>query len=629
MQSGILGAALFVLAAAGFGQTEVVPRQVAAPPEDVTSGRVRLPDPEQSATRSGAAWLAVVLAPNSSGGFAWEGEVPVSASGPVALALLGEDALAWRLALAPRGGEPRPLEEWLARPGVDHRSGVELGVGAQRVEFAAAPAGMWRVRVEADRPSFGWLAVRDGGSVTIASHATTWSTLAGTDIGIVVAVQDPDDEPGHDASIERAELVLGFAAAEVRELMLDDGRHDDGLAGDGVFGAFLPPGLLGEVRFRVEVHGTTAGGAAFLRTTHHALDVLPRNVALSGTASASLEGPLRARIGVGVEDPSSAVLPRLHVSAEIWGTSNAGSLIPVCWLSRITHAEQGASGWELPLALDARWVELAGARAPYELREVRVQDIDSNVVLDRIATLPLGELPLPPRTWVVPAVPTWDMLAAAAAMPIVPRSTTRGLLLSHGYCSGAGIWPPADFTQPKREFHDPDADRTNDEFAQVMLAQTSDLGSFGVVGHSQGGLAALQLYAYYVSGLDYASGPRRIQSVASPYQGTPLAAFAATCGTHNDLTPEEAALWLSTIPSWARAEVYYWTVSNSGSACNFFTDFLLTDPDDGVIERSRGALPGGNAMGHVTGWCHTTGMTNPACYTDHARNHDMNLNAAR
>ena len=206
---------------------------------------------------------------------------------------------------------------------------------------------------------------------------------------------------------------------------------------------------------------------------------------------------------------------------------------------------------------------------------------------------------------------------------------TRALLLSHGYCSSGGIWPPADFAQPKREFLDPDADRTNDEFAQIMLAQTTDLGSFGVVGHSQGGLAALQLFAYYTSGLDYAFGPRRIQSVASPYQGTPLAAFAATCGTHNDLTPDEAALWLATIPSWARAEVYYWTVSNSGSACNFFTDFLLTDPEDGVIERFRGALPGGNAMGHTTGWCHTTGMSDPACYTDHARNHDMDANAAR
>jgi hypothetical protein len=34
-------------------------------------------------------------------------------------------------------------------------------------------------------------------------------------------------------------------------------------------------------------------------------------------------------------------------------------------------------------------------------------------------------------------------------------------------------------------------------------------------------------------------------------------------------------------------------------------------------------------MGHVTGWCHTTGMTYPANYTDHARNQEMNAQAAR
>ena len=34
-------------------------------------------------------------------------------------------------------------------------------------------------------------------------------------------------------------------------------------------------------------------------------------------------------------------------------------------------------------------------------------------------------------------------------------------------------------------------------------------------------------------------------------------------------------------------------------------------------------------MGHTTGWCHTTGMTNPACYTDHTRNQGMDSAAAR
>jgi hypothetical protein len=34
-------------------------------------------------------------------------------------------------------------------------------------------------------------------------------------------------------------------------------------------------------------------------------------------------------------------------------------------------------------------------------------------------------------------------------------------------------------------------------------------------------------------------------------------------------------------------------------------------------------------MGHKSGWCHTTGMSNPASYTDHVRNAEMNAQAAR
>jgi hypothetical protein len=121
-----------------------------------------------------------------------------------------------------------------------------------------------------------------------------------------------------------------------------------------------------------------------------------------------------------------------------------------------------------------------------------------------------------------------------------------------------------------------------------------------------------------------------IQSVASPYQGTPLASLGFfSCGVNNDMTASGSATWLAGIPTWARAKVWYWTTSNSGSACNFFTNLVLVAPNDGTTEQIHGQLPGANSMGHTVGWCHTTGMTNPANYTDHARNALLNTNAAR
>ena len=100
------------------------------------------------------------------------------------------------------------------------------------------------------------------------------------------------------------------------------------------------------------------------------------------------------------------------------------------------------------------------------------------------------------------------------------------------------------------------------------------------------------------------------------------------------MTYSGAASWLSGIPSWARAKVHYSTTSFTDvwyryDYCNVATDLFLNDPDDGVVERDYAQLPGANNRGHKTGWCHTSGMRDPAQTSDSARNAEMNTNAAR
>jgi pimeloyl-ACP methyl ester carboxylesterase len=269
---------------------------------------------------------------------------------------------------------------------------------------------------------------------------------------------------------------------------------------------------------------------------------------------------------------------------------------------------------------------------------VRVQDPDTEAVLDLIDRVAIAttlqHAARAPSGAVTAKMLTGNPAATIGLSSAPPQNLAaqRALLLVHGYCSSGSIWPAADFGQPKLEFLDPSANRTHDQFAQ-LIAQRAALAkkySFGVVAHSQGGPASLHLLTYYQSGLDEASGGRRIQSVASPYQGTPLASLGGfACGVNNDMTPSGSATWLAGIPSWARAEVFTWTTANSGAACNALTSLFLTDPEDGTVEKFRSELPGGNNMGHVVGWCHTTGMSNPASYTDHARNLSMNAAAAR
>ena len=56
--------------------------------------------------------------------------------------------------------------------------------------------------------------------------------------------------------------------------------------------------------------------------------------------------------------------------------------------------------------------------------------------------------------------------------------------------------------------------------------------------------------------------------------------------------------------------------------CNLFSDFLLSDPEDGVVEVSQAHLDGTNDMGTKEGWCHIENMADPAQTYDPTRNAD-------
>jgi len=589
---------------------DLVPRQVAAPPSDILAGFVRLPDPASVPTVSAAVLLPLRFARESGKGWAAEASFPVDGTGDLELGVLSPDAGRFELFARAPGAELRRLDDRLV---VFAGEGLPGWVVA-RSRLRSAPEGSWNVRVEVDDargarpPAESWLLAKPASSVRLETFVTTQRLVGGEPIGIAAGVSG--------GRVESGRVFLDHGGSTRELAMSTDG------AGGGLFGALVPDDVRGDLRARVEVNGTTAEGRAFLRSAQLSFTVLEPRLLLEPTAQARVidAGHLAIEIGILPLAPPQ----RLHLSGEIWGQGEPGRMMPLCWLSRMTAP--GIS----QLVLDLRWIALAGARAPFELREVRAQDPDTEIVLDRAARIPLETPVLPrlPRTTEV----TTEMLLGTPTPSVTARGLFPGLVLVHGYCSGGAIWPPADFTQPKLDFLDPNQNRTHDQFAQMIAQQAAAAGltSFGVVAHSQGGCAALHLLTYYQSGLDLAPYGRKIQSVATPYQGTPLASWGGfACGVNPDMTPSGSATWLAGIPSWARAEVSYWTTANAGSACQWATDFLLSDPEDGTVERSRGQLPGANSMGHVTGWCHTTGMSNPANYTDHARNQAMNAAAAR
>ena len=210
----------------------------------------------------------------------------------------------------------------------------------------------------------------------------------------------------------------------------------------------------------------------------------------------------------------------------------------------------------------------------------------------------------------------------------------------HTRSSEGNPFPTSHFTNAY-EFDTPTAPTSwsTPYFATRIKTETDNAGidGCGIIAHSQGGLASLHLYAKKWSCLDYSlvSG-RMIQSVGSPYQGTPLAGnlaalgkvFDVGCGYNDSLTISGADTWLATIPNWARAQVTYHTTSFEDGFwydyCHLGTDAILNDPDDGIVEYARAQLPGGNNAGHKEGWCHNDGMRDPKQTNDPARNSIMN-----
>lgn len=640
--SGFHGAFAFVTvavvltAASSAAAQGPTPRQVAAPASDIASGIVRLPDPAAAPTVSYAAILPVKLERVPGAGWVAELTYPVERAGTLVLALLSPAAANWKLLAGPVGSRLLPIDEFQSLERRTGFAGDEMpGWIIDRRDVHGVAAGMWKVRIEASEPSAladGWLLASASGDVRAEAYVTTQMLVAGSPIGIAARARGPEV-----FGVERAQVVLETDSNTRKLAMLDDGAHEDGAAGDGLFGALVPEDMLGQVRASVELSGTTRAGNAFLRSTLVAFPVLEPRLILDGSAAATLVDDAHLRIAIGAVP--LAPEQRLHVSTEVWGRNSVGEFVPVCWLSKMLDPEVRVGSWQLPLALDLDWLDVAGASAPLQLRAVRVQDPDAEGVYamaDAIecSTPRLRAAVAAGARAITPKMLTGDS-ATTIGMPAPPPPEypfKRTLMLVHGYCSSGSIWPAADFSQPKLEFLDPNANRTHDQFAQLIAqrAVSATYASFGVVAHSQGGPASLHLLTYYTSGLDLSFGGRRIQSLASPYQGTPLASLGNfACGVNNDMTPAGSATWLAGIPTWARAEVYYWTTSNTGSACNFFTNLLLTDPEDGTVEMFRGQLPGANNMGHVTGWCHTTGMSNPASYTDHVRNQAMNAAASR
>lgn len=647
-------------------------KQIAAPPAEFLDGRLRLPDPARLGTRSGHALLPLRLDPAAAGqeGGAWTASVPVDTDEALQWALLPPAGHDWALTLTPPGRAPLRLGAASLPAGVRHTAS-RLGMGettypAQVYAFQTAqPTGLWQVQVTgpsdpAGAAPTGVLALASASPYRLYSYIDRLGLVAGQGAGLVAYLYDQRAEAAATGAPAPLAVAIDSARGELRRVDAGPGEDAIELAltadAQGVLRGEIPGLAPGRYTVQVVVSGVTPEGQPFLRTVEHLVPVVPASLTLTGHAQAAPQDDVRLRVDLAVDgDPAADAV---RASAEVWGAGQDGSPVPVAWISGLAAPIRDGGGLRVSLALDGHWIALAGAAAPFELRQVRLQDRDHFVPLSVVERIPLAVTALPDSAHQRVAAPTAEMLMGARPdwLPAAPEagnqpmagSVNHRLMLVHGYCS-SDVWggplSNGQFSQAVK-FQDLGQNRSHDQFARLINAfGWANLKSYGIVAHSQGGAAALHLYNTYWSGLDWvdfdvADGSRLIQSLGTPYQGTALAGnlallgqiFGAGCGSNTDLTYTGAAAWLSTVPAAARSQVsYYVTGENSiwpWDSCTA-ADLLLDDPNDGVTEAAYATLVGGNNKGYTDKQCHVTGAPFPAQYLDAGRNAAMNAAAKR
>ncbi|MEM1422517.1 MAG: hypothetical protein AAGH64_00790 [Planctomycetota bacterium] len=592
-----------LVAASPLAWAQVECKDVNAPPADILSGVVRLPDARACYAESASALL---FTDEIEGGLL---TLDVGA-GKAGVVLLGPDATEWTVRVA--GAETFAIGDTRLVPG-EPAIGARLTQGDRQTIGVSAPAGTPEAA----------LLIADGAESTLLRTHTT---------SLVRGVGEPIEV--------RAEGVNGVVVeGELYAHAPDGSTIIRALDASGV--ASFVPSVAGDWSVRVRASVLDADGLR-VRTTQDVLRVSPPTLAFDGAA----------RLDVGADGRHTVAFPvrtlgrdaRVIVAAEVWGLDPSGAEVPVCWIARVNTVSSEDTRAELGVGVDPAWIARARADArTLHLREVRVHDTAGAAVLAHEERMALAGAEGARPVDRVPLTAMRTGVSVEGAQSGGSRVTAGHVIMfSHGYCSGGNPFDVSDFSGDLATFIDTNQNRSHDEFALLIEERGRDVKSMGLVAHSQGGNAAAHLFTFYWSALDWAQGPRLIQTVGVPWQGTPLAGnvavlgdiFGTGCGANTDLSTSGAPVWLSTIPTSTRQRVTYHTTAFedrpfSFDFCQFASDLVLADPDDGVIENARGQLPGGNNGGFVEGWCHTEGMRDPAQCTDPSRNATMNQEAAR
>lgn len=635
-------------------------KRLFAPPSDVEREIVRLADPAATPTRSRVAVLmgAFERGPNgvSVARFRFE-----HGGGLLRVMPLGQEACLWRARILCDGGVV-PLCESSGLVGkVTERFASQSILGIEdstRMYELELPAGACVLECSSARAvgSPAAAIISDASESSLVAHLGSRVLRAGGPVELIVKGEAPAHGVAADLGagcgfrrpivVDRA--IVTWANGKTEAASGLEARADGSVR---VLFASAPPG---DAIVRIDGAVQDDAGTWRQRSIDYATRVVDGPLLGRGAIIEQSEVIGEGWIECAIAVDRAAVGSVVFAAAELWASERS-----LGWIGGLAEVEQGetTSGVVRLGVARARVSLVSGERLL--LRNVRLHERDGFAPLDVCAL-------------VVPEVRTslfasriggsassedngldsdaidWGGIPGIATVPVpaissfVPPVGAHALVLTHGYCANANPWPAAHFSADAWRYEQPNQNLSHDAFAVDIATRAAQFKSYGLIGHSQGGCASLHLYTYYWSGLDWAGPGRRMQCVGAPLEGTALAGnvaalgqiFGIQCGSNYDLTYDGAAAWLSGIPTASRSRLHTYTTTFTNvpffyDYCSIASDILLSDPEDGVTEDFSGHIVGGVNMGLRTGWCHVSGMRDPAQTGDSNRNATMNAEGAR
>jgi hypothetical protein len=615
----------------------------------------------------------------------WKGRVPVD-SNLVSFSLLSVLSKHMTLKLVGEKDEAQVVDQWFGineHHGISAKTYQfdELKPGLYNIEITC-PDGIPELsHIQQDHPHLQLLMYNES-PVRVYSHLMSYKLQVNQEIGVQASLVESklgktaipfvpapitlDNVPnpsGLNSFMVDMDVIMPDGQEKIIS-MHDDGMHMDENARDGVWGATIKATEAGkyvvQVVMRAQIDMNKPGTPVeksqppmdLLRTSQHVVHVVDEDMELLPKARTTIPSNEEMIDIVLTAKPLTQNIAgtKFNAYAEVWGTNSAnGELVPVAWISGMTVAEKlDDETVAMKLKLSGKWLSQAKASLPLKLRNAYVLDVDNSVPLSTIQEIDVDVQEVNTAKRLLATHPvfayngTITETMKVGKRPLKLLQSTRNapnaghrVLLVHGYCTNSNPFSTEDFTN-FAEFLDSKQSRSHDEFAQLIAKFGEEYSSISVVAHSQGGSAALHLLNNYWSHMDNAKSTedyRVIQSVGTPYGGSGLAGTLASigsvfdvgCGSNTDLTHDGSKRWLPTISADAQKNVYYYTSQyKPNSWCNLGANFVLEWPNDGTTEYNYAKLEHGNAVAHLTGYCHTEGMKYPPQCQNHEQNQQIN-----